>query len=280
MLLLPPRLAIGWIVAFFAGGALLYAVQQGQIGAIYFLFYAAAYTFCAVFGYTLRQAEAARRQNEQLLVELRQTQDRLQALAVAEERNRMARDLHDSTKQQAFALAAQLDAVRSLMPRDPALAQEHLHQAVAIADNLRQELAAMILDLRPPRLVSVGLSQLINNYTKDWSRQNAIPVTTTIEGEGSLLAASEEALFRIAQEALANVARHSQATSVDLRLIYLPQQVTLTIQDDGCGFDPYQSSPGLGQQTMRERAAALPHGSLKINSKPGCGATVTVRCDL
>ena len=72
----------------------------------------------------------------------------------------------------------------------------------------------------------------------------------------------------------------SQASTVEVRLAYLPEQLTLTIQDDGRGFDPYRSTPGMGQQSMRERAATLPQGSLKIISKPGCGATVTVRCAL
>jgi signal transduction histidine kinase len=276
MLLCTPRLAGSWIVAFFLTGALTVWAVQGRVTPVYLLFYAAAYAFCGSFGYALRQTELARRENERLLAELRSAHTQLRQFAVTEERNRLARDLHDSTKQQAFALSAQLDAVRSLLPRDPKLAETHLQQAEELADSLRQELAAMILDLRPPQLAHLPLAQALQKYTEEWARHSAIAATVSVRGTCTIDAGSEETLFRIAQEALANVARHSQAQTLRVQLLCSPQQVTLIIHDDGCGFDPTMHHAGVGQQTMRERAATLPGGRLKIESTPGLGTTITV----
>jgi signal transduction histidine kinase len=99
-----------------------------------------------------------------------------------------------------------------------------------------------------------------------------------IVGERPLLAEVEQALFRIAQEALANVARHSQAGSAQVRLDYARDRVSLTIADTGCGFDPDQARPGVGTRSMRERAARLPNGRFRLDSGLGQGTRVTAEC--
>jgi signal transduction histidine kinase len=279
MLVLQPRTALGWITLFYLIGCLTVLFRDGGISPVYLLFYLAAYIFVAVFGYTLRQVEIARRQNEALLAELGIAQQQLQALAVSEERNRLARELHDSTKQQAFALSGQLAAARALIGRDPAAAERHLQQAEQLADTLRQELAALILDLRPPALEQQELGAALGQYVVDWSQQQRSTATVQVEGSPRPLPALvESTLYRIAQEALANVARHSRAQTVDLRLTYASDRVTLTIADDGGGFDPQQPKPGVGLHSMRERASALPQGVLTVASAPGAGTRITVHC--
>jgi signal transduction histidine kinase len=99
-----------------------------------------------------------------------------------------------------------------------------------------------------------------------------------IVGERPLPAEVEGALFRIVQEALANIGRHSQAQNVELRLIYAPGQLTLTVHDDGQGFEPEQVQSGLGLHSMRERAQALPQGKLILDAAPGRGTCITVHC--
>jgi signal transduction histidine kinase len=277
-LLFPLRTAIGWIVAFFLIGCLNVIGQTGRIGPIYLLFYPAVYTFVGLYGYTLRQVEVARQENERLLAELRSTQAQLHELAVSEERNRLARDLHDSAKQQAFALSAQLDAVRSLFARDPAAAEQRLQQAEQLADQLRQELAAMIADLRPPALGQQGLATALRQYAEEWGRQHGIATTVQSAAKQTLPLTIEGPLYRIAQEALANVARHSQAQQVEISLSYTSCQMTLTIRDNGCGFDPTQSTLGVGLQSMRERASTLPDGRLTLTSAPGQGTSIVVEC--
>jgi NarL family two-component system sensor histidine kinase LiaS len=213
-----------------------------------------------------------------LVNELRSAQQQLRDLAVAEERNRLARDLHDSTKQQAFALSAQLDAVHSLMGRDLPAAERHLQQAEQLADSLRQELSTMISDLRPPALGQQSLAGALRAYVAEWAQHSQIAATVHVEGERTLPLTVEQGLLRIAQEALANTARHSQAQRAELRLTYTPEQVTLTIHDDGRGFDPQQVTAGVGLHSMRERASMLAQGVLTFHSAPGGGTDVTVQC--
>lgn len=280
VLLFQPRLAAGWIVAFFIVGFASVALRDGGISPVYILFYLAAYLFVVVYGYTLRQAETARQHNEQLVGELRLAQAQLQTLAVAEERSRLARDLHDSTKQQAFALSAQLGAARSLIGRDPETADHHLQQAEQLADTLRQELAALILDLRPPALAARPFAAALAHYIDEWSQSQEKPVQLDLTGERPLPADVEAALFRIVQEALTNIGHHSQAQNITIQLHYSPETLALTIHDDGRGFNPRQTQSGLGLHSIRERAQALPQGRLILESAPGQGTTITVRCQV
>jgi signal transduction histidine kinase len=218
MLVLRARAAGALIAVFYLASSALVLWSRGAAGAISLIFNAAVFFFTGVFGYILRQTEIARQENERLLDELQASQRQVQELAVFEERNRLARDLHDSAKQRAFALSAQLDAVHSLLRRDPAAAEVHLQRAEQVADHLRQELANLILQLRPPEMEHGGLPGALRRYAAEWSQQCNIAVEVQVSGERSLPPEVEHALFRIAQEALANVARHSQAESAQVLL--------------------------------------------------------------
>lgn len=278
--LLPPPHAVAWTGALFlvsAGAALL---LRGDGAVINIIFNASAFALTGVYGYSLRQVELARRQNERLLAELREAQRQLRELAVAEERGRLARDLHDSARQQAFALAAQLDAARSRLRHDPEGAERHLIQAEGLVDSLRQELAALIFDLRPPALGAGGLAAALGAYAAQWSQLTGIAAELIVEGASDPPATLEAPLLRIAQEALANVSRHSGARRTVLRLRTSPGRVELQVEDDGRGFDPARASGGVGLASMRERAAALPGGALAVESHPGGGALISVRCAL
>jgi signal transduction histidine kinase len=276
----PPRATLAWVALFFAADSLVLFWMRGLEVVPVALFNAAVFCLCSVFGQALREVEIARRENASMLEELRAAQRQVQDLAIAEERNRLARDLHDTAKQQAFALSAQLDAARSLLGRDPAAAAGHLTQAEQLADLLRQELATLILELRPPALGDQSLADALRRYVAEWSQQSGIAADFQVHGERTLLHEAEHTLFRLSQEALANVARHSRARRVEVQLDCREAQVKLSIKDDGQGFDPAHSQPGLGTQSMRERAAALPNGTLTLDSAPGKGTVVTVtsRC--
>ncbi|MGQ0604893.1 MAG: sensor histidine kinase [Anaerolineales bacterium] len=276
---LPRRIAIAWILVFFLVNSLIAVWCRGADGLITILFNAAVYSMTGVFGYTLRQSELNRRHSQQLLEELRATQQQLRDLAVVEERNRLARDLHDSAKQQAFALSAQLDAVRSLIRRDPAAAETHVERAEQLADNLRQELASLILELRPPEMGEAGFAVALTRYVEDWSGQSNVAASVNVKGQRALPREVEHTLFRIAQEALANVARHSRAEHAEVLLDFAANKITLTVQDDGSGFDPAHSKVGVGTHSMQERAATLPNGTLTLASAPGRGTRVIVVCN-
>lgn len=189
-----------------------------------------------------------------------------QELAVVEERNRLARELHDSVKQHVFANALLVRAARKLLPRDLDKAQAHLAEAEALADQAQQELIALIRALRPAALADKGLGDVVQAYAADWSRRMGITVDVRIQGQRATPLEVEEALFRVAQEALANVARHSGAEQVEVRLAWTGGQVHLTIRDTGKGFDALRApGKGLGLANMRERVELL-GGTLAISS--------------
>lgn len=181
-----------------------------------------------------------------------------QQLAVVDERNRLARDLHDSVKQQVFATAMQVAAARALVDRDPAAAQQRLDQAEHLVGQAQQELNALISELRPAALGDKGLAPALRELATDWSRNSNITADVRVQGERRTSLEVEQALFRVAQEALSNVARHSGATSVDIRLAWEGNTLTLAIEDNGRGFDvATRDGAGVGLRSMRERVEAL-----------------------
>lgn len=197
-----------------------------------------------------------------------------QELATVEERNRLARDLHDSVKQQVFATAMQLAAARALIASDPAAASDHLAEAEGLARQSQQELTGLIQELRPLALAGRGLAEALRDYAADWSRRTQIEAAVSVQGQRPLPLATEQTLFRVAQEALANVARHSRARRADIHLAFDDTAVTLTIHDDGRGFQTTPTSFGMGLDSMRERVTAL-GGTFAIDSKPGAGTRLT-----
>jgi NarL family two-component system sensor histidine kinase LiaS len=203
-----------------------------------------------------------------------------QELATLETRNRFARDLHDSVKQQVFATSFQIAAARALMEKDTEAAEEHLAQAEELARQAQRELNVLIGELRPAALEGKGLSSALRDYVEDWSRRAEIPAEVHIRGEREAPLEVEQAIFRVAQEALANVAKHSGAGSVEVDLIYAPGSLTLRVADDGRGFDPANNSgEGFGLQSMHERLEKL-GGRVKVESAPGTGTRLTCVCPL
>jgi len=196
-------------------------------------------------------------------------------LIVVEERNQLARELHDSAKQIAFAAAAQMNAARSSLKHDTHAVETHIEEAERLTKELRQELAHLIQQLRPALLADKGLASAVRDYAEDTSRQNEILVEVYVEQERSLPLEIEQTIFRIIQEALANVARHSEASRVEIRLVYTQREITCTIIDNGCGFDPAKIHTGYGLRSMDERANAL-GGNLAITSVLGKGTTVAL----
>jgi NarL family two-component system sensor histidine kinase LiaS len=169
----------------------------------------------------------------------------------------------------------QLGAARVLMGRDPQAAQTHVAEAEHLAQQAGAELSLLIHELRPVALGDKGLAEAVAAYARDWSRQTQIGAELHVEGEDTLPPATEHALLRIVQEALANVARHSGATAVTINLTYTQDGVTLIIADNGRGFDVRTNPKGVGLASIRERAAAL-GGRFAVQSQIGRGTTIVV----
>jgi NarL family two-component system sensor histidine kinase LiaS len=201
-----------------------------------------------------------------------------QELAAVEERSRIARDLHDSVKQQAFAVAAQVSAGRSLLHRDPQAAEARLQEAERLNDSLRQELGMLVRELHGGDVLAQGLPAGLRELAAGWERQQIFTVSCEIHGDPVLPSNAQLALYRVAQEALANATRHSRASQVQLTLNSYSDRVELEIADNGQGFDPQTAAHGLGLDSMRRRMSDL-DGELRIESAPGQGTRViaTVR---
>ena len=219
--------------------------------------------------------ELARRLNS-MAEHLRTLMATRQDLAALEERNRIARELHDSVKQQVFAASMQLGAARALMPEDNSPASQRLAEAERLTQQAQSELTALIHHLRPVALEGKGLVRALRELAVDWQRQTGIQTRCELPAELALPLPKEQALFRVAQEALSNIARHSQARTVYIHLTHEKDSVRLAILDDGAGFDPAAlHADGFGLHSMHERVEEL-GGRLEVTSHPDQGTRLVV----
>ena len=217
---------------------------------------------------------------EQLDESIKQRQMLAEQNARLAERSRLSRDLHDSVKQQLFAVSMQVGAALAQNDGASEATRKHLLEADTLISQAQQNLTALIHELRPTILQQKGLPAALREQALAWSRQQDIAVNLQLSEEKTAPLAVEEALWWVAQEALSNVARHSQATSVQLCLEYAPEQVTLSITDNGRGFAMSAGAPsGVGLRSMSERLAAV-GGTVSITSSPGAGTSVQVCCPL
>lgn len=266
------RVTVLWIAVCFGIVSLITLATRGTEGLYAVVFYSITFIVSGFFGYTIQQVERERDRNQRLVEELQATQTKLQELAVVEERNRLARDLHDSVKQQVFAISMQLSAARASLHEEDK-AYPSVAQAEKLAQQAGAELTTLIHQLRPPVLEHRSLADAIKMHVVDWKHQNNIETELNI-GEVAVSRESEQALFRILQEALANVARHSRANRVWVTLKSENDHVTLRIEDNGTGYDTARITKGVGLDSMKERLAAV-HGTLEISSLPAQGTSVT-----
>jgi NarL family two-component system sensor histidine kinase LiaS len=217
---------------------------------------------------------------EQLVSSLAREKMLVEQNARMEERTRLSRDLHDSVKQHVFALAVQVELARSLFDQDRAAAWEHLGFADELSYQVQQELTGLIYALRPAELQTKDLITALRDYVSTWSRQNRIEAELSLSPTCLVPSPIEETLWRVMQEVLANVARHSQASRVRLCLEGTARQVTLALSDNGEGFDPHaMEQRGIGLRSMRERIEQV-GGTVLIQSAPGRGTHIVACCPL
>jgi NarL family two-component system sensor histidine kinase LiaS len=196
-------------------------------------------------------------------------------LAVMEERNRLARDLHDSAKQKAFAALAQLGTARGILNGHGNSVALHLNEAENLVTDVIQELTFLVQEIYPIALQEKGLVNTLREHIFEWENRNDTNIQFTTRYEHKLPLDTEQALYRITQEALANVARHSRAQRVDVALVYNVDTVQLSVSDDGCGFD-VNTKHGMGLRSIRERVSSI-RGTVQIQSAPGHGTRLLVQ---
>jgi signal transduction histidine kinase len=205
-----------------------------------------------------------------------QYEQKIRQAAAQEERNRLARDLHDSIKQQIFAIQTAAATAQVRFDGNSGEAREALDQIRSSAREAMTEMEVMLDQLRAEPLEHTGLVEALKKLCETIGFRTGAQVEFKL-GEvppaGMLAPGAAEATLRIAQEALANVARHARASHVLVSLDSSDGRLELTIKDDGAGFDPQQDSRGMGTSNMRTRAAEL-GGTCEIVSRPAEGTTV------
>jgi signal transduction histidine kinase len=211
-------------------------------------------------------------------VENAQLYEQAQQLAVMKERNRLARDLHDSVTQALYGVTLYAEAAsRQLLLGDGELATRHLEEIRETAQESLREMRLLVFELRLPLLKQAGLASALQARLE--AVESRVGLETDFEAnlKTRLTPEVEEGLYRIAQEALNNALRHAHAQSVAVRLRENGQALSLEVIDDGAGFDPaaVRKEGGFGLRSMEERATRL-GGQLTVHSSPGQGSRVRV----
>jgi len=202
--------------------------------------------------------------------------ERSRELTVMEERNRLARELHDSVIQTLFSAVFTAEAAAELAERDPQLARVEIQKLQELAKGAVREMRSLVFELRPAEIEVDGLVPTLRKHIEVLRRVHGTDIELTVEGEQRLNLGAERELFRIAQEAIRNALKHSGGSTVSVDLKMRDSTISLSVRDDGVGFDP--SAPQvrgrhLGLTSMLERAQLL-GGDLHIESAPGSGAEV------
>jgi signal transduction histidine kinase len=230
-------------------------------------------------GYLVTRLVAAQREQRQALSganrKLTHYTATLERLTVTRERNRLARELHDTLAHTISGLAVQLEAVRSLWDSNPDKARHILDDSLQATRGGLAETRQAIQALRSSPLDDLGLVLAMRNLAENAAGRGGFVEHIELPGSLRLAPDVELVLFRVAQEALENVVRHAEARSVEIRLVDAADRVTLTIRDDGCGFLASQvdTESHFGIQNMRERAEMI-GGHFQLASQPGQGTSL------
>jgi signal transduction histidine kinase len=282
---LPERLALRWMALLVIISSAATVIHRGLVSeaVIPLAFNAAAFLLVGAIGQAWHLAEMARRRNEQLLRELRAAQQQARDLAVVEERNRLAREVHDSVGHRLTVAVVQLEGAQRLIPTDPERAARMIE---AMRDQMKEGLADLrstvsVLRGPPDGAASLPLPTALASLAQAFQENTGLAVHLTLPATPPVLPEPQRlALYRAAQETLTNVQRHAAARHVWLALEATDQQVTLTAGDDGRGLGPPESrGDGFGLRGLHERMGDL-GGQVEVGDRPGGGAQVRVSMPL
>jgi len=272
--ILPRRKALTWI-AIFSVAIVIGQLTQFEFpnGLPFTFLYLAGLFFVASFSTTMLRVNKERIQSDQLLDELQQAHRQLQEyagqaeeLATAKERNRLARELHDSVAQTLYGLTLQSEAAaRELKNGQTDRAAEQLREIRDSSQQSLQETRLLIFELRPPILEQEGLAAALRNRLESVESRSGLKAQIMLEDVKQLPAGIEAGLYGIANEALNNILKHARASEIKVILKKEPNKIVLEIQDNGIGFDVDAASGGMGLYGMKERAEQF-GGELQIQS--------------
>ncbi len=225
-----------------------------------------------------REAVAAEKTQAQANLELQQRAHSAE-LAAQEERSRIAREIHDGVAQSIYILSLQLETYADLAQQQREGLPERMEKLVALSKESLMEVRHYIFDLKPYLAGEKGVSNMVENQVSEFSKIAGIAANVETKGEKRQLSATAATcLYRVTQEALANVFKHAQASHVGVVLEFLPNSVHLTVQDDGQGFNSsvQGQNSGHGLRNMRQRAEEL-GGDFDLSSASGEGTRIAIR---
>lgn len=201
----------------------------------------------------------------------------LKQTAITEERQRLARELHDAVSQQLFAISMMTSAARSTIEEQPAKARGQIEAIERMASEAQSEMRALLLHLRPTHLEGKKLKEGIDNLLDELKTKHQLAIKWQVEEIIGLSKGIEDHLFRIIQEAISNTLRHAKASSIELILYMVNDQVRLKISDNGIGFNANEEKPSsYGLRTMVERVNEI-GGVIEIFSRPQKGTEIEVK---
>ncbi len=236
--------------------------------------------YCSSSPYTFNETRqrlfASLVQRAALSIENSRLFEETRHVAMLEERSRLGRDLHDSTKQKAFAALAQLGAAKKLVGPTNGGAAERLGEAENIISEVVRDLTFFIQEFYPGSLKEKGLAPTVRNYAFAWQGRCGVRLDVSIVDERRLPLEIEQVLYRVVQEALSTISRHSEATEATIQIVYGRDAVQIEIGDNGVGFDPATAARGLGLQLIEERVDSI-GGQVDIESHLGNGTHLSIR---
>lgn len=286
---LPLRTVPYWLAGLcvLLSSALFLAFGMAE-GLSYVPTYVAGVLFIGLYGRANRKAEEARARSEELLSRLQESNRRLkiyaeraEEVAAAQERTRMARELHDAVTQTVFSINLTAEAARLACDSTPKKVPAMLDRLQELGREALAEMRSLVEELRPRAVAEVGLGRSLEKHLAMRRRRDQMEITLQVAGEERGEAAVKEALFRTAQEALNNVLRHAGVRAAAVELIFEEDTVILRVRDRGCGFAPAQvpSAESFGLINMRERVEAV-GGQFRLRSASGEGTEIEARVPL
>jgi signal transduction histidine kinase len=249
------------------------------------LSYVAGCLLVTILSTATQKADRAQTKSQALLAELqtanwklKEYASQVEKLAITEERNRMARELHDSVSQTIFSMTLTAQAARILLDSDVKRVASLLDHLQTLSQNALAEMRTLIHEFRENSIVENGLIPALQKQISTRLDQDGLTVDLTVTGENRLPRPAEEGLFRIVQEALNNVVKHAKTDRATVTIDFLENKTMLAIEDHGCGFDAanVKTVEGhVGLTGMEERVRAL-GGTVKVDSIPGDGTRIQI----
>ena len=284
MIYLPIKAGFAWIGVFTFITGTIYVAINGILGLASLLPYAAGYVFFGIFGWMMIEADRNRARSDQLFVELQsahqQLKDyaaRVEELTIAQERNRMAREMHDTLGHRLTIAAVQLEGAQRLIPTNPDKAASIV---VTVREQVKEgltELRQTVAMLRSSVEEDLPLDKALARLVDQVQQAAALKIHLSLEGcPDNLSQPQRQALYRAAQEALTNIQRHAHASEAWVQLTGKQGMISLLISDNGVGISPERAQSGFGLLGLKERAV-LQGGEFHVDARPGGGTQITFR---